>query len=158
MLSRKENRPPIPIFIYRRSYHMNKKVMISVIVLLLCIASTVGLNIAVDRSSTAYDEVTVVVVSAEEYQKEMLETQQTVYDVIVRYEGEEYKLKNVHSIYTYKPGWDTQAFLYGGQLYANVEGVKTATPLAIVYFVFLFASFAMLIVTAMVISRARRRA
>lgn len=137
---------------------MKTKVTISVIVLLLCIAATVGLRIATDRASTAYDEVEATVVSSETKQKKVLGTRQTVYEVIVRYEGQNYELKNTHGTAAYQPGWEVTVFLSGGELYANVEGVKTSTPLATVYFVFLFASFGMVIVTVTVISKARRSA
>lgn len=134
------------------------KVKISVIALLLCIAATVGLRIATDRASTTYDEVEVTVVSSEAKQKKVLGSRQTVYEVIVRYEGENYELKNTHGAYSYTPGRDATVFLYDGKLYANVEGVKSSTPLGIGYFVFLFASFGMAIVTAIVVSHARQSA
>lgn len=135
---------------------MKTKVMISVIVLLLCIAATVGLRIATDRASTDYEEVKVTVVSSETKQKKVRRSRQTVYEVIVRYEGQNYELKNVHGAYSYQPGRDVTVLLSGGDMYANIEGVKTSTPLSTAYFVFLFASFGMVFVTVMVVSQARR--
>lgn len=137
---------------------MKKKVTISVIALLLCVAATVGLRVVNDRAGTAYDEVEVTVVSSETRQRKVMGSQQTVYEVVVRYEGQEYELKNTHSAYAYQPGREATAFLSGGKLYADVEGVKTSTPLGIAYFVFLFASFGMVFVTATVVGQARRSA
>lgn len=137
---------------------MKKKVMISVIVMLLCIGATVGLGIAMNRADTDYEEVEVKVISSETKQKKMLKSRQLVNEVIVRYQGEEYELKNLHDTYAYQPGSEVTVFLSGGELYANIEGVKTSTPLATVYFVFLFASFGMVILTAMFVSQGRRGA
>lgn len=136
---------------------MKRKVIISVIALLLCIAATVGLGIAADRAETAYDEVKVTVVSAETKQKKVLSKRQTVYEIIVQYEGTNYELKNAHGTSGYQPGREITVFFSSGKLYANIEGVKTSTPLAMTYFVFLFSSFGMVIVTTTVISRARRQ-
>lgn len=137
---------------------MKTKAIISVVALLLCIAATIGLRIATDRANTAYDEVKVTVVSSETKKRKVLRNWQTFYEVIVRYEGKNYELKNTHGAAAYPPKREVTAFLSDGELYANIEGVKTSTPLATVYFVFLFASFGMVIVTLAVVSQARRRA
>lgn len=137
---------------------MKTKAIISVVALLLCIAVTVGLRIANDRADTAYDEVKVTVVSSETTKKKVLTRWQTVYEVIVSYEGKDHELKNTHGTYDYLPGQEATAFLSGGELYANVEGVRTSTPLATVYFVFLFASFGMIVVTLSAVSKARQPA
>lgn len=135
---------------------MKRNAIISIIVMLLCIIATVGLRIAVDRAATDYSEVKVTVVSSETKQEKVLGKRQTVYEVIVRYEGKKYELKNAHGTAAYRPGREVTAFLSNGKLYANIEGVKTSTPLAMVYFGFLFASFAMIIVTITMIGKARR--
>lgn len=135
---------------------MKRNAIISVIVMLLCIITTVGLRFAVDRADTDYSEVKVTVVSSETKQKKVLGKRQTVYEVIVRYEGQKYELKNTHGTAAFQPGREVTAFLSGGELYANIEGVKTSTPIAMVYFGFLFASFAMVIVTITLISKARQ--
>lgn len=137
---------------------MKKKVMVSIIVLLLCIGATIGLGIATNGASTDYEEVKVMVLKAETKQKKVLGKRWTVNEVIVSYKGQRYELKNMHSMYAYQPGREVMVFLSGGKMYANVEGVKTSTPLAMVYFVFLFASFGMVFVTAIVASKARGRA
>lgn len=136
---------------------MKRNAMISAIVMLLCIIATVGLRFAVDRASTDYSEVKVTVVSSETKQEKVLGKRQTVYEVIVRYGGQRYELKNVHGTAAYQPGREVTAFLSNGELYANIEGVKTSTPLAMVYFGFLFASFAMVLVTIAFVGKARRR-
>lgn len=135
---------------------MKRSITISVIVMLLCIIATIGLRLAVDRASPDYSEVKVTVVSAETKQEKILGKRQTVYEVTVRYEGQKYVLKNTHGTAAYQPGREVTAFLSCGELYANIEGVKSSTPLAMVYFGFLFASFAMVIVTITLISKARR--
>ena len=56
-----------------------------------------------------------------------------------------------------QPGQTVTVFMSGEDLYANTEGVKSSTPLAMVYFGFLSASFAMAFVTITLAGRARRR-
>ena len=53
----------------------------------------------------------------------------------------------------YPEGKTVTAYLANDKLYANEEGVKTATPVAIVYFVCLFGSFGLLMAAAMVTSK-----
>lgn len=137
---------------------MKAKVIISVVALLLCIGTTVGLRIATDRASVDYEEVQVTVVSSETKKERVLKRWQTVYEVMVRYEGRTYELENTHGTAGYSTGREVTAFLSNGALYANIEGVKTSTPLATVYFVFLFISFGMIVVTVSVITKARRGA
>jgi len=59
-----------------------------------------------------------------------------------------YDLGNAHSAYEYPKGKVVKAYLSNGKLYANEEGVKTSTPIATIYFVFLFGSFGMLMFAA----------
>ena len=47
------------------------------------------------------------------------------------------------------------ALLHDGKLYANIEGITSTTPVAMVYFVFLFGSFAMVCVSVTLFSKAR---
>ena len=63
----------------------------------------------------------------------------------MEYEGREYELQNVYNSYSYMPGRVTTAYLHDGKLYANVAGITSTTPVATVYFVFLFASVGMVI-------------
>lgn len=135
---------------------MKKIATISVIVMLLCIIATVGLRFAIDKASPDYSEVEAIVVSSETKQKKVLGQWQTVYEVTVLYNGQRYNLKNTHGTAAYQPGRKVEAFLSNGRLYANIEGIKTSTPLARVYFGFLVASFAMVIVTINLIGKARR--
>jgi len=58
----------------------------------------------------------------------------------------------------YSEGRTVTAYLAHGKLYANVEGVKTSTPIATVYFIFLFGSFAMLFVAPTYTAKLRKQA
>lgn len=135
---------------------MKRIATISVIVMLLCILATVVSRFALDRAGIDYSEVEVTVIGSETKQVKVLGSRQTVYEVIVLYEGQRHELKNVHGTAAYQPGREVTAFLSNGVLYANVEGVRTSTPLAMVYFGLLFASFAMVIVTITLVGKARR--
>ena len=53
------------------------------------------------------------------------------------------------------PGREVTALLHDGKLYANIEGITSTTPVAMVYFGFLFGSFAMLVISVTFISKAR---
>ncbi|WP_347062001.1 penicillin-binding protein [Hungatella hathewayi] len=126
---------------------MSKKSLILMIVTLLCIITTVVLRGVVDKADAEYTEVEVRVVSSDTVYRKILGKRQMQYDVFVSYLGQEYELKNAHSSAPYIPGRSVTAYLSKGNLYANIEGVKTSTPAAMVYFGFLFASFAMLVTT-----------
>ena len=83
------------------------------------------------------------------------------YEVYVSYMGKVYKLKNAHNSYSYREGSTVTAYLSGGKLYANVEGVRTSTPIAYAYFTALIGSFVMLLVTLCLwanAAQAKRRA
>ena len=73
------------------------------------------------------------------------------------YEGDTYELKNVHDTYSYAKGKQIVAYLSNGNLYANVEGIKGDTPLAKVYFVFVFISWILMIATSVYIISSRKR-
>ena len=106
-------------------------------------------------SSFEYTEVKATVVSSDNIVRKVLGKRQTQYEVVVEYEGQEYKLKNTHSSAAYIPGKEVTALLHDGKLYANIEGITSTTPVAMVYFVFLFGSFAMVCVSVTLISKAR---
>lgn len=81
----------------------------------------------------------------------------TNYEVTVRYDGEEYELKNGgHSPWTY-PGYEGTAYLYEGQIYASEGSVANSTNIGKLYFVFLFATFGLLFITPSVGSKAFKR-
>ena len=134
---------------------MKKKAIAAVIITILCIAVTVFLRITVDRGEPEYEEVEATVISSETRTKKVLGNYYTYYDVMVIYDGQEYELRNPHNSYSFIPGRKTDAFLSEGKLYANIEGIKTSTPLAKAYFVFLFGSVAMVVVSVTSICKAR---
>ena len=113
---------------------MKKKAVICSIITVLCIVAAVFLRFAMEDTNPEYTEVKATV---------------------VEYEGQEYKLKNTHSSAAYIPGKEVTALLHDGKLYANIEGITSTTPVAMVYFVFLFGSFAMVCVSVTLISKAR---
>lgn len=126
---------------------MSKKTVILMIATVLCIIATVILHGVVDNSDVEYEEVEVKVISSETVYKKILGKRQMQYEVFVSYYGKEYELKNTHSSAPYIPGRTVTAYLSNEKLYANIEGVKTSTPVAFLYFACLIASFGMLIMT-----------
>ena len=125
---------------------MKKQIIILWSIFVVCLITTVGLWFAMKNVNPEYEEVQATVISSETKQVVNKKTgsRTNFYEVKVRYEGEEYDLGNVHSAYEYPKGKVVKAYLSNGKLYANEEGVKTATPIAKVYFVFLFGTFGML--------------
>lgn len=125
---------------------MKKKAMLMWILFVVCVIGTVGLRYLSDRQNVEYEEVTATVISAQERVIENRKTNSsyTSYDITVEYEGEEYALKNAHNVYEYRSGREITAYLSRGNLYANIEGVESSTPLFYAYFAFLVASVVML--------------
>lgn len=123
------------------------KIKTSVLWLLtaLCLVITVFMWFAMNRSDPEYEEVQATVVStgSRSLVNKKTGNRTTFYEVMVKYEGKEQKLHNVHGLAGYPEGAMVKAYLYDGKLYANVEGVKTSTPVAYVYFAFLFGTFGM---------------
>ena len=136
---------------------MSKKTIILMIVTVLCITATVMLKKAVDNSEPEYTEVKALVLSSESVYKKILGKKQLFHEVIVIYQGQEYELENAHNNYSFVPGRQVTAYLSGEKLYANIEGVKTSTGLATTYFVCLFASFAMVIVSLSSLGKTRTK-
>ena len=101
-----------------------------------------------NNSNPEFEEVTVMVTSSrtEQIVNRKTGSRTNIYKVNVRYQGKEYELKNPHNTYMYPEGKEVKAYLANGKLYANEEGVKTSTPVAIVYYIFLFGSLGMLFV------------
>lgn len=134
-----------------------KKVAVCAVIMVLCIIATVLLRKPMDNAELNYTEVKVRVVSSETHQK-TIRTQsstsyQTTYEVTVLYNGKEYDLKNVHDSYSYREGKDVTAYLSNGKLYANIEGVRNASPAGIAYSAALLGSFGMFIVTMLMLAR-----
>ena len=103
-------------------------------------------NVEVD-----YTEVKVQVVSSEKKETTVKtgtsRSTITTYDIVVSYMGKNYDLKNAHDSYSYREGSTVTAYLSNGRMYANVEGVQNATPVATAYFAALIGSFVMFLVT-----------
>lgn len=129
---------------------MKKKVMILWIVFAVCLALTVVLWFLMNGAEPEYEEVKVVVTSAktEEIVNKKTGSRTKFYKIEVKYDGKTYDLENAHDTYTYPEGKTVTAYKSNDRLFANIEGVQTSTPIATVYFIFLFGSFIMLFVAA----------
>ena len=136
---------------------MKKKTAVLSILTVLCIAATVALWFAVNNQDLEYEEVKATVVSSDSGYRKIAGSRQIYYDVEVEYAGKTYDLKNVHSSAAYMPGREVTAYSANGNLYANVEGVNTSTPVAITYFIFLIGSVALLIYTLTYICKAHEK-
>ncbi len=125
---------------------MKKKVIILWCAFVVCLITTVALWFAMNNSKLKYEEVEATVLSSEVEQVVNKKTgsRTNFYKVKVEYNGEEYDLGNVHSASGHSRGKRVKAYLSNEKLYANIEGVRTATPVATIYFVFLFGTFGML--------------
>lgn len=128
-----------------------KKVYACGIITVICIVAAVLLRGPMANAELDYTEVSVRVVSSgtdtTTIRTGNTRSTMTTYEVIVSYMGEEYELKNAHNSYSYRQGSTVTAYLSGGKLYANVEGVRTSTPVAYAYFTALIGSFVMLMIT-----------
>ena len=104
-----------------------KKVWICGIITVLCIIATVLLRKPMDNAELDYQEVQVRVVSSES------------------------------KSYSYLEGRDVTAYLYNGKLYANEEGVRSASTEGIAYSVALIASFGMFVATMVMLSKSGQK-
>lgn len=112
-----------------------------------------------NNTEVKYEEVTAVVTntSSREVVNKNTHNRTTFYEVKVEYEGKEYELQNVHGLAGYYKGTKVKALLSNGKLYANVEGIKSTSPIAIVYFIFLFGTFGMIMVSATYMSKMKNK-
>lgn len=134
---------------------MKKKSIILWCAFAVCLIATVVLWFAVGAQDIEYEEVEVRVLSAKQYHNGRNSGPR--YEVMVEYNGETYELENVHNTYQYPEGRVVKAYLTNnGRLFANTEGVNTSTPLATVYFVCLFGSFGLLVVSASYTAKAKQ--
>ncbi|MCM1193924.1 MAG: penicillin-binding protein [Butyrivibrio sp.] len=128
-----------------------KKVYVCGIITILCIAAAILLRGPMDNAALDYTEVSARVLSSETNTTRIrsgnTRTSMTSYDVLVSYGGKEYELKNAHNSYSYREGATVTAYLSNGKLYANVEGIRSSTPVAYAYFAALIGSFVMFFVT-----------
>lgn len=125
----------------------------------ICLVVTVALNRAMVNSDVDYEEVQATVVSASQTNVVKQPTgsaMATFYDVEVLYQGKTYELHNVHNTYQYREGSQVKAYLAGGELYANIEGIQTTRPLGTVYFVFLFGTMGLLFGAAIYSGKAKQ--
>lgn len=136
---------------------MKKFYIILIVIMIICIVVTIGLRFFMDNMDINYEEVKATVISSESHLKRVGKSRQIVYDVKVEYEGNTYDLENVHDTYSYVEGSQITAYLSNGNLYANIEGVRTSTSLSTVYFVFVFISFILLIGTPVYIINSHKR-
>ena len=135
---------------------MKKKVIILWVVFVVCLVLTVILWFGMNNSKFEYEKVQVTVLSAKTEKVINKNTGSTTnfYKVKVEYNDETYDLENAHNTYMYPEGKNVTAYLSNGRLFADEDGVKTSTPIATAYFIFLFGSFIMLFVAATYTSKA----
>ncbi len=138
-----------------------KKVWMCGTLTVLCIIAAVFLRKDMADADLDYSKVQVRVISSESTQRRVRTkystSHVTSYDVRVSYQGEEYDLKNCHDSYSYREGQNVTAYLYKGKLYANEEGVRSASVAGIAYFVALFASIGLFVLTLVLLSKAKKK-
>lgn len=136
---------------------MKNKTVIMWIITVVCLVLTVVFWFLMNNVEIHYEEVTAIVTdtSSKNVVNKKTGSRTTFYEVKVKYGGKEYELQNVHGLSGYYKGKSVKALLSNGKLYANVEGIKSTTPIAIVYFIFLFGTFAMLIISAIYTTKSK---
>ena len=138
---------------------MKNKVAIMWIITVVCLILTIVFWFLMNKVEVHYEEVTAIVTDT--YSKAIVNkntgSRTTFYEVKVKYEGKEYELQNVHGLSGYSKGKSVKALLSNEKLYANVEGIKSTSPVAIVYFIFLFGTFGMLILSSTYMSKLKNR-
>lgn len=124
---------------------MNNKIKgILWVATLVCLITTIILWVQTNKVKPDYEEIKVLVTSTNSRAITSKKRGNIkLYDVKVNYNGSQYELKNVHNLTNYSQGRMVDAYLHDGNIYANVEGIKSTSPVAIVYFVFLFGTFIM---------------
>lgn len=138
---------------------MKKKVTLMWVATAVCLVLTVVFWFLMNKTEVKYEEVTAIVTSTSTREVVNKNTQNRTifYEVKVEYEGEVYELRNVHGLAGYYKGKTVKALLSNGKLYANEEGIKSTSPIAIVYFVFLFGTFGMVMLSATYMSKAHEK-
>lgn len=138
---------------------MKNKVAIMWIITVICLILTIVFWFLTNKAEVNYEEVTAIVTdtSSTEVVNKKTGSKTVFYEVKVEYEGKEYDLQNVHSLVGYSKGSSVKALLSDGKLYANVEGIKSTSPVAIIYFVFLFGTFGMLIASSTYMSKMKAK-
>ena len=138
---------------------MKNKVVIMWVITGICLIMTIVFWFLMNKVEVKYEEVTAMVTdtSTKEVVNKKTQNRTKFYEVKVEYKGQEYDLKNVHSLTGYYKGKTVKALLSNDKLYANVEGIKSTSPVAIVYFVFLFGTFGMLMASATYMSKVKTK-
>ena len=138
---------------------MKNKVALMWIINAICLILTIVFWFLMNKTEVKYEEITAIVTSTstKEVVNKKTQNRTTFYEVKVEYNGKEYELQNVHGLSGYYEGKSVRALLANDKLYANVEGIKSTSPIAIVYFVFLFGTFGMLMLSATYMSKAKKQ-
>lgn len=138
---------------------MKNKTIIMWVITAICLVLTIVFWFLMNNQEASYEEVMAIVTdtSSKSVVNKKTGSRTTFYEVKVRYEGEEYELQNVHGISGYYEGKSVKALLSNGKLYANVEGITSTSPIAIVYFIFLFGTFAMFMASAIYMSKSKSK-
>ncbi len=138
---------------------MKNKVVLMWAMTGVCLVLTVVFWFLMNGVEVEYEEVTAVVTDTKsrEIVNKNTQNRTTFYEVTVEYEGKEYELQNVHGLAGYSKGRTVKALLSNDKLYANVEGIKSTSPIAIVYFVFLFGTFGMVMWSATYMSKEKQK-
>lgn len=137
---------------------MKKRMIILWSIFAICVVITVALWFPMNNAKVDSEEVQVTVLSArtDEIVNKKTKSRTKFYTVKVEYEGEEYTLENVHNTYMYPEGKVVKAYLANNRLFADKDSVKTSTPIATAYFVFLIGSFALLMGNCIYMSKAKQ--
>ena len=138
---------------------MKNKVALMWIINAICLILTIVFWFLMNKTEVKYEEITAIVTSTstKEVVNKKTQNRTTFYEVKVEYNGKEYELQNVHGLSGYYEGKSVRALLANDKLYANVEGIKSTSPIAIVYFVFLFGTFGMLMLSATYMSKVKKQ-
>lgn len=138
---------------------MKNKVIMMWVITAICLILTIVFWFLSNNVKVDYKEVTAVVTdtSSKTVVNKNTGARTTFYEVKVKYQGKEYELKNVHGLAGYYEGKEVKALLSNEKLYANVEGIKSTSPIAIVYFIFLFGTFGMVMASAIYMSKCNEK-
>ncbi len=124
----------------------------------ICLILTIVFWFLMNKKEVKYEEVsaTVINTSSKEIINKNTKNKTTFYEVKVEYKGKEYALQNVHGLAGYYKGKNVKALLSNDILYANIEGIKSSSPIAIIYFIFLFGTFGMFFASATYMSKNKK--
>ena len=137
---------------------MKNKVALMWGLTIVCFILTVIFWFLMNNQNISYEEVmaTVTNTSSREVVNKKTHNKTTFNTVMVKYEGKEYELHNVHTLTGYYKGKSVKALLSNNKLYANEEGIKSTSMVAIIYFIFLFGTFGMLMLSATYTSKTKK--